>query len=85
MQIKSCLARLFKKYVELFRSLTGALGGACSLLMLWSQITYGHRTASFLPKNRTILRRPNGARPAAGRIVPFFYHFFRHRTVPGEV
>jgi len=26
-----------------------------------------------------------GARPAAGRIVRFFYHFFRHRTVPGEV
>jgi len=40
--------------------------------MLWSQIIYGHRTAFISPKNRTILRSPYGARPAAGRIVPFF-------------
>ena len=39
--------------------------------MLWSQIIYGHRTASILHKNRTILRRPYGARPAAGEIVNF--------------
>jgi len=39
----------------------------------------------YFTKYRTILRRPYGARPAAGRIVRFFYHFFRHRTVPGEV
>ena len=39
----------------------------------------------YFTKNRTILRRPYGARPAAGRIVRFFHQVFRHRTVPGEV
>ena len=32
------------------------------MLMLWSQIIYGHRTASISPKYRTILRRPAGGR-----------------------
>ena len=41
---------------------------------------YGHKSPTgpygvFLTKNRTILRRPYGARPAAGRIVRFFYQF----------
>jgi len=36
--------------------------------MLWSQIIYGHRTASISPK----IVRFYGARPAAGRIVRFF-------------
>ena len=35
--------------------------------MLWSQIIYGHRTASISPK----IVRFYGARPAAGRIVRF--------------
>ena len=39
----------------------------------------------YFTKNRTILQRPYGARPAAGRIVRFLLSFFRHRTVPGEV
>ena len=39
--------------------------------MLWSQIIYGHRTASISPK----IVRFYGARPAAGRIVRFVYHF----------
>ena len=29
----------------------------------------------YFTKNRTILQRPYGARPAAGRIVPFFINF----------
>ena len=40
-------------------------------LMLWSQIIYGHRTASISPK----IVRFYGARPAAGRIVGFFIIF----------
>jgi len=44
-------------------------------LMLWSQIIYGHCTASISPKNCMILQRPYGARPAAGRIVRFFIIF----------
>ena len=44
-------------------------------LMLWSQIIYGHCTASISPKNRTILQRPYGARPPAGSIVWFFIIF----------
>ena len=40
--------------------------------MLWSQIIDGHRTVSIF--NRTILRRPYGARPAAG--TPFDKGFY---------
>jgi len=40
-------------------------------VMLWSQIIYGHRMASFSPK----IVRFNGARPAAGRIARFFLSF----------
>ena len=39
--------------------------------MLWSQIIYGHRTASISPK----IVRFYGARPAAGRIVRFLIIF----------
>ena len=39
--------------------------------MLWSQIIYGHRTASISPK----IVRFYGARSAAGRIVRFFINF----------
>jgi len=39
--------------------------------MLWSQIIYGHRTASISQK----IVRFYGARPAAGRIVRFFCQF----------
>jgi len=39
--------------------------------MLWSQIIYGHRTASISPK----IVRFYGTRPAAGRIVRFFIIF----------
>jgi len=46
-------------------------------LMLWSQIIYGHRTVSLSQK---IIRFYG----AAGRIIRFFYHFFRHRTVKGR-
>jgi len=42
------------------------------LLMLWSQIIYGHRTTSISPK----IVRFYGARPAAGRIVRFLNIFF---------
>ena len=35
----------------------------------------------YFTKNRTILRRPAGGRK--NRTI--FYHFLRHRTVPGEV
>ena len=35
----------------------------------------------YFTKNRTILRHPAGGRK--NRTI--FYHFFRHRTVPGEV
>jgi len=47
--------------------------------MLWSQIIYGHRTASISHKksydSTAPVRRPYGARPAAGRIVRFFVLF----------
>ena len=39
--------------------------------MLWSQIIYGHRTASISPK----IVRFYGARPAAGGIVRFLINF----------
>jgi len=49
--------------------------------MLWSQIIYGHRTASIL----SIIVRFYGARTAPGRRQEESYDLFRHRTVPGEV
>ena len=54
------------------------------IIMLWSQIIYGHRTASISPK----IVRFYGARTAPGRRQEESYDFlscFRHRTVPGEV
>jgi len=50
--------------------------------MLWSQIIYGHRTATISQQNRTILRHPYGARPAEGRTIRFWIKQIRHRTVP---
>jgi len=49
--------------------------------MLWSQIIYGHRTASISPK----IVRFYGARAAAEKNCTIFEHFLRRRTVPGEV
>ena len=52
--------------------------------MLWSQIIYGHRTASISPK----IVRFYGARTVPGRRQEESYDFLfflRHRTVPGEV
>ena len=52
-------------------------------VMLWSQIIYGHRTASISP----IIERFYGARTVPGRRQEESYDFlsfFRHRTVPGE-
>ena len=46
-------------------------------VMLWSQMIYGHRTASISPK---IVRFYGGRRNRS-----IFYQIFRHRTVPGEV
>jgi len=52
-------------------------------IVLWSQILYGNRVVSILPKYRTILRHPYGARPATGTYDK--KTMIRHCTVPGEV
>ena len=39
-------------------------------------LCYGHKSSTlYFTKNRTILRRPYGDRPAAGRIVQFLVNF----------
>ena len=45
--------------------------------MLYAMVTNNLRApyGVYFTKNRTILRRPYGARPAAGRIVRFFINF----------
>ena len=44
-------------------------------LMLWFTNHLRAPYGVYFTKNRTILRRPYGARPAAGRIVRFFINF----------
>ena len=58
---------MLKKWFDLIMYFTALLSYMGNHLMLWSQIIYGHHTASITSK----LVRFYGARPAAGRIVRF--------------